>query len=483
MQQKLYQLHSERLSPPPPSTISRLSDSGLSELDLIEHGQDFATLNPSQRSRFHPPQNRSQHEGSQESWRGLLQDTSQSSFGSSSSPVFHPGDEYRRRNIGRGIDYHPLVHHHQIPHSESPPLRQRHRPPLFGESMLARSLPSQYEEIPDYPPRPRPSFRKSSSQPTRPVSPAPSLRSPESPSGSPYHPLVHHHMPHPSDPLPVLRPTRHRPPLFGESILGSSLPSYYETGNLPDFPRTRPNFRKSSSQPTRSVSPALSLRSPTEPHPPALPYHSHLTWMSQSAMMKKRHLPQVPFIRRLSRDQAVIEAERTQMWRRSQFHHRTFSGDAATPQGVYSDSEITSRPYSADRLFYVHPTQRATSTAHQMRRGRSLARYSPDIEKESEREERRSAEREERRRMAREDERDRRSELDVEDEQSSSSHAMRPRRIIAETVGGDEGSETSSRISVTEASALTTQTPVRSSHSRSVLRRSSFFHRMTSCLN
>lgn len=250
--------------------------------------------------------------------------------------------------------------------------------------------------------------------------------------------------------------------------MATSLPSHYEG---PDYPR--PSFRKSSSQPTRrSVSPALSLRSPTEPHP-LPPAHSHVTWMSQSSMgafMKKRHLPQAPPTRRLSRDQSAIEAEAHQMWtRRPQFHHRTSSGDAMTPQGMYSDSEITSRPYSADRLFYAHPTHRAASSTHHMRRGRSLARYSPELERETERElererERRLIQDEERQERERERQERTRSE-EAEDDQQSSSQQRPPRRVLAEAVAGDEGSETSSKISVTEASALTTQTPARGSRS------------------
>lgn len=267
----------------------------------------------------------------------------------------------------------------------------------------------------------------------------------------------------------------HRHPLMTEGMMASSLPTKYEEEEF----NTRPSFRKSASQPTRSMSPALSLRSPTEPpgHSSSMVFsaaaHAQAAWTSKAAFYsKKRQLPQVPLTGRSSRDQlnfpppqvfpsAIPFDPSKQQQRHTYRSHftRTSSGDSMTPQGMYSDSEITARPsYSTDKLFYAHPTHRPMSGSHHRdRRSKSSVSrsiYSPETES-----------------------RGVIGVIDTEglDDHHSSSTIRKSREDVRrESVefiprrsrirektrfdserekGVDEGSETSSRISVTEAAS------------------------------
>ena len=277
----------------------------------------------------------------------------------------------------------------------------------------------------------------------------------------------------------------HRHPLMTD-MMATSLPSKYDEEDY-----HRPSFRKSASQPTRSMSPALSLRSPTEPpgHSSSMAFsstaHAAAWTTSKSAAFysKKRQLPQVPMTGRSSRDQLnyapqmypgttgipfdpneqLPPPQRTHHPYRSHFT-RTSSGDSMTPQGMYSDSEITARPsYSTEKLFYAHPTHRPMSTtAHRDRRSKSSVSrsvYSPETESP---------------RGAIIDSGDRDRDRGIilgadgstvrkgrEDVRRESVEFIPRRSRIREKTrfeserekGPDEGSETSSRISVTEAAS------------------------------
>ena len=160
--------------------------------------------------------------------------------------------------------------------------------------------------------------------------------------GSTYHPLIHH-SPHLSDAVRTAQlitqygvRRRVRPPLLSEreGMMGTSLPSSYETydgatGGVPARAQPtfdpitgeaipwegRPEFRKSSSQPARAVSPALSLHSPTQPggRSSQLGYNPYAVtdrelsrdpmvrrtpggteYYEEGSVIKKRVLPQVP---------------------------------------------------------------------------------------------------------------------------------------------------------------------------------------------
>ncbi|KAI1289186.1 Rab-3-interacting molecule unc-10 [Halotydeus destructor] len=307
-QQKLYLLPSDRLSPAL-STVSRLSDSDVSEMDIIEYDSGLG-LNTSR-----------------ESWRTVpLADTSQSSFGSSNSPPLTTDDlRLRRATAGHNVDYYPHSLHELTP---SGPMRGRV-------------------------PRPR-------------------------------HQLLRE-----------------------AHMMASSLPSQYETGSNVNI---RPIFRKALSQPSRSLSPVVSLHTPSEYHSGAslatmtptgqLSRQTQVLWPASgstgSAMSgyygKKRQLPQVPPLSsrrssRACRDQATLELEeRARQWKLT---HRAPSTETVNMQGMYSDSEVNTRTsYASEKLFYVHPIQRPASVAGQHRRGRGrcLARsmgptYSPDRER------------------------------------------------------------------------------------------------------
>lgn len=136
-----------------------------------------------------------------------------------------------------------------------------------------------------------------------------------------------------------------------------------------------------------------------------------------------------------------------------------------TPQGMYSDSEITARPsYSTEKLFYAHPTHgRPISTAtHRDRRSKSSVSrsiYSPETESprgghlESSALDDGS--------MSGSTVRKSREDVRRDDGRRESVEFIPRRSRIRERTrfesererGPDEGSETSSRISVTEAAS------------------------------
>lgn len=156
-----------------------------------------------------------------------------------------------------------------------------------------------------------------------------------------------------------------RPPPLGRPFqISSSLPSHHATSV---YDRIRPEFRKSSSQPSRSLSPPPSLHFASPSHEelylhPNKPLPTTPT-DPQSFHLKKRRLPQVPLARRSSKDQMSLSlGGRSKQWKGTAQQRR--STDALTSVGTYSDSEITARsPY--DRLFYAHPTRQPSQ------RGRS----------------------------------------------------------------------------------------------------------------
>lgn len=366
------------------------------------------------------------------------------SAGASAAATF-PIHPLRRRDIHAGMPSlppPPPTHHHPSLH------RQRARHALFSESaVMGSSLPTQYEsgtiseEYRSYEDV-RPSFRKSSSQPARSMSPAalhsihsPTTEMPSSASTFIHHqqqqhqqisPFHHHQQRQQDIAARSLRGRQARHALLsGESgMMATSLPSQYESGITEEeyrsFEDSRPSFRKSASQPTRPISPALSLWSPTEMHPgpstspygtrhprQPLPPHHHLmtgrspspsVWtqatlaarLAMSSPSKKRQLPQVP--QQMTRRQPSLPHELLQhqqpqgprSWRAmSQAFARASSGEALTPMGMYSDSELSStRP--SDRLFYAHPTRSSSSAGHRVSRAGRLSvagrGYSPEVE-------------------------------------------------------------------------------------------------------
>lgn len=386
LQQKLYLLPSDRLSPP--STISRLSDSDISDVEYFEHESEYG-LNTSR-----------------ESWRGLLADTSQSSFESAGSPSQRLlQEEYQRESA--------ILHSAQ------------------GTSVDAYSS-----------------------------SPTPSM------------------VRHPLRRADLHRLRTHRHPLMTEGMMATSLPSKHDEDDFTSS--VRPSFRKSASQPTRSMSPALSLRSPTEAHSSSMVFsaaaHAQAAWSSKGQFYsKKRQLPQVPLPGgRSSRDQINYPASQhlptavptfdpmQEVDRPSHHHHgyrshftRTSSGDSMTPQGMYSDSEITARPsYSADKVFYAHPTHRSISgsTPRNRRSKSSVSRsiYSPDSPmRTTEPLDMNVTGEENTTRSTRED--TRRESVEFITRRSRIRERIRP-DIERERLA-DEASETSSRISVTEAAS------------------------------
>lgn len=156
------------------------------------------------------------------------------------------------------------------------------------------------------------------------------------------------------------------------SPISSSLPSYYERRT---FQRIKPEFRKSSSQPTRSLSP--SFRSPSPSIGDVVfskPIPSSPT-ASSMFLLKKRQLPQVPTLRKASRDKDQLSfhvSNKSKSWKPQAFQARK-STDTLAPLAMYSDSEINTRPV-CDRIMYAHP-HRVAATHHARGRGRRQ----PDI--------------------------------------------------------------------------------------------------------
>ncbi|CAG2122497.1 unnamed protein product, partial [Medioppia subpectinata] len=123
----------------------------------------------------------------------------------------------------------------------------------------------------------------------------------------------------------------------------SSLPTNYILNENESF-RYRPEFRKSNSQPTRSLSPP-SLRSRSPSHSIGTPTSS----VGGGHFSKKRHLPQVPAVPRRVVDSVYtgfdpLQQQQQQMqsrnWRPNVPQRR--SVDRMTG-GMYSDSEITTK--------------------------------------------------------------------------------------------------------------------------------------------
>jgi len=170
----------------------------------------------------------------------------------------------------------------------------------------------------------------------------------------PYHQSYHH------------RKNRRQIFLNEASPISSSLPSYYERGA---YHRIRPEFRKSNSQPTRSLSP---FRSPS-PLIGDLNFSKPIpTSPTASSMfqLKKRQLPQVPTLRRTSRckDQLHLQVTNKSKTWKTAVSQTTRSIDALTPLRMYSDSGINTRPV-CDRIIYAHP-HRITASHHSRGRGR-----------------------------------------------------------------------------------------------------------------
>ena len=137
----------------------------------------------------------------------------------------------------------------------------------------------------------------------------------------------------------------------------SSLPSNYAMSEN-DALRYRPEFRKSSSQPTRSLSPpSLRSRSPSQ--------SIGTPTGSGGVLSKKRHLPQVPAMsRRLGDHPLAMSLDPNQInrnWRPTPSHRRP---DVVTPSGMYSDSEITMKPVFGNRQFYAHPMKDSAQHQH-----------------------------------------------------------------------------------------------------------------------
>lgn len=223
----------------------------------------------------------------------------------------------------------------------------------------------------------------------------------------------------------------------------SSLPSNYIMTESEAL-RYRPEFRKSISQPTRSLSPP-SLRSRSPSQSVGTPTGSGVMFN------KKRHLPQVPAVNRRVGDKPILDQQMRSY--RSDIHQRR--SEAMTPSGMYSDSEITMRPVFGNRQFYAHPMKdspqerqhRRDSGRHSNRRTGS---GSGNREYQSENEEHRQKERRESYRELRDESRETRRD-------SQKSRSGRDRRVSTsgQRVGGESGEEsetsTNSKISVQSA--------------------------------
>ncbi|CAG2116617.1 unnamed protein product, partial [Medioppia subpectinata] len=130
----------------------------------------------------------------------------------------------------------------------------------------------------------------------------------------------------------------------------SSLPTNYILNENESF-RYRPEFRKSSSQPTRSLSPP-SLRSRSPSHSIGTPTSS----VGGGHFSKKRHLPQVPAVPRRVVDSVYTGFDPLQQQQQQQMQSRNWrpnvpqrrSVDRMTG-GMYSDSEITTKPVFGNR--------------------------------------------------------------------------------------------------------------------------------------
>lgn len=167
--------------------------------------------------------------------------------------------------------------------------------------------------------------------------------------------------------------------------------------------RMKPKFRKSSSQPSRSLSPpSLRVASPSidenyyrnsnKPIP--------TTPTGSPFQVKKRRLPVVPFFRRSSRDRDLVAQEVSSYTptldpttryplqpdisltgRSSKYKNliqQRRSTEALTQGGMYSDSEIINRP-PYDRLFYAHPHRSSTHSNRGRNRRTSEAQPSDDL--------------------------------------------------------------------------------------------------------
>ena len=166
--------------------------------------------------------------------------------------------------------------------------------------------------------------------------------------------------------------------------------------------RMKPKFRKSSSQPSRSLSPpSLRFASPSidENYYRGSNKPIPTTPTGSPFLIKKRRLPVVPFLRRSSHDRNLVSQEAPSYspnlettadyplqpnisltGRSSKYKnilHQRRSTDAITSGGIYSDSEIVNRP-PYDRLFYAHPHRSSTHSNRGRNRRASEAQPSDD---------------------------------------------------------------------------------------------------------
>lgn len=253
---------------------------------------------------------------------------------------------------------------------------------------------------------------------------------------------------------------RGRPGMLAEGNTSSLPTNYMMTEN--EALRYRPEFRKSSSQPTRSLSPpSLRSRSPSQ---------SIGTPTGSVGMFnKKRHLPQVPAVNRRVGDQTFgLERQQIRTYKSSVHQRRP---EVLTPSGMYSDSEITMRPVFGNRQFYAHPIKdspqerqerhhRRDSQRHSTRRtaSSSNAAYKEyQSESEGHRERDRDREREKERRESYRELRDDSREIRRDSQKSRSGRDRRVSTSV-QRVGGESGeeSETSTNSKMSVQSAFST---------------------------
>lgn len=178
-----------------------------------------------------------------------------------------------------------------------------------------------------------------------------------------------------------------RPQLGRPYQLSSSLPCH----QLSIHDRVRPDFRKSSSQPSRSLSPP-SMRYPSPSHDeilfhankplPTTPTDPHGSSAAAAAafQLRKRRLPPVPMGRRSStRDQSSLADPSHRSWKSSvDHHHQRRISEVPTPLGTYSDSEITAARLPFDRTYHNQPPlpQRAQPPQQgRIRRGSHMGKF------------------------------------------------------------------------------------------------------------
>lgn len=205
-------------------------------------------------------------------------------------------------------------------------------------------------------------------------------------------------------PLPGSANRLHRPEILSSSSLPSTSGLYqpHHSSSFTNFhraPSLRPEFRKSSSQPTRSISPPT-LRSPSSATNFMPSAGSSSKFLRQSAMCAnralnlKRHLPIVPALAQSNTVQAPVQQASMYSQMGGSYDasmntagfmpalaptgyssytsmHQPSIENVITPQAIYSDSEVMMKPVFGNRPLYGHPQQQQRQNRYQQQQYRS----------------------------------------------------------------------------------------------------------------